>query len=939
MKNLRTYGINYSKWLIVNILFALSFSLSSIAQELPPVLNFSTEDYNADNQNWSITQTQNKDLFFANSKGLLRFDGERWTLLGSPNKTILRSVFADDDKIYSGAYMDFGVWEKKGQNDYEYKSLSQDLELIEDEQFWKIDKLNQLIAFQSLNSIYLFDATSESFKVIESEFGIHKMVIIDNILYYHKIKEGVFKLVNGREEPVNTSEIIKNSLVINIYQIDNSFYAQTQYNGIINLKDNSSYSPKDTFDNWSDISVYNSIQTENGDIYLGTISHGLLKLSNNKIDFHLNQENTLSNNTVLNLFQDIDNHIWLGLDNGINCVNTSSKISIYNDGNGDLGTVYSSIKHNDTIYLGTNQGLFYRGEDSKTLNYIKGTKGQVWSLFKHENQLFCGHNSGTFLINGTDANLISDVQGTWLFKSVDDETILSGNYNGLHKYKKSSSGWVYDQKLKGFNISTKYFEFINPQEILVNHEYKGIYKLELNDSLTQVNSVEKDFSVPKGLYSSIIKYQDKILYAYKNGIFNYNEEQNKFEKDSTLSSLYADGEYSSGRLVKTEDGKVWAFAKSDIIQLLPSSLQEGYVFKKIPINHKTRHQLSGYENVSLLAPNTYLLGSSNGYLKLDLNNYTPPRSKVKLKDVIVSTKDGKFVSKADSENNEFANKNNYIDFLFTSNNYKSIYKSEYQYKLENYNSIWSDWNSLSKVSFENLPYGEYTFKVRSRNGTQNVSEIVDYDFVISKPFYLSNKMILFYAVILLIVGFFVHSVYRQYYKKQNRQLQEKANKELEFRELEAQRKIMRIKNEQLEQDIENKNRELAISTMSIIKKNEFLAGIKNDLKEVKAKEDRKLDKVLKTINKNLNNSDDWSFFEEAFNNADKDFLKKIKSKHPSLTPNDLRLCAYLRLNLSSKEIAPLFNISIKSVEVKRYRLRKKMDLPREKGLTDYILEI
>jgi DNA-binding CsgD family transcriptional regulator len=167
---------------------------------------------------------------------------------------------------------------------------------------------------------------------------------------------------------------------------------------------------------------------------------------------------------------------------------------------------------------------------------------------------------------------------------------------------------------------------------------------------------------------------------------------------------------------------------------------------------------------------------------------------------------------------------------------------------------------------------------------------------------------------------------------------EEANRELELKELEAQRKIMRINNERLEQDIDSKNRELAISTMSLVKKNEFLARIKSDLKQVNQK-DQKLDNVLKTINKNLNNTDDWSLFEEAFNNADKDFLKKIKSKHSALTPNDLRLCAYLRLNLTSKEIAPLFNISTRSVEVKRYRLRKKMDLSREASLTNYILEI
>ena len=96
---------------------------------------------------------------------------------------------------------------------------------------------------------------------------------------------------------------------------------------------------------------------------------------------------------------------------------------------------------------------------------------------------------------------------------------------------------------------------------------------------------------------------------------------------------------------------------------------------------------------------------------------------------------------------------------------------------------------------------------------------------------------------------------------------------------------------------------------------------------------------FKIINKNLSNTDDWEVFQEAFNNADSDFLKKVKIAHPILTPNDLRLCAYLRLNLASKEIAPLLNISARSIEIKRYRLRKKMDLPHEKSLVEYILEL
>ena len=121
----------------------------------------------------------------------------------------------------------------------------------------------------------------------------------------------------------------------------------------------------------------------------------------------------------------------------------------------------------------------------------------------------------------------------------------------------------------------------------------------------------------------------------------------------------------------------------------------------------------------------------------------------------------------------------------------------------------------------------------------------------------------------------------------------------------------------------------------------MLALIKDDLKRTGTDDDDKsIKSVISTIDENISSKDNsWDIFKEAFNNADNDFLKIVKQAHPSLTPNDLRLCAYLRLNLSSKEIAPLLNISVRSVEVKRYRLRKKMDLPHETSVVEYILSI
>ena len=164
---------------------------------------------------------------------------------------------------------------------------------------------------------------------------------------------------------------------------------------------------------------------------------------------------------------------------------------------------------------------------------------------------------------------------------------------------------------------------------------------------------------------------------------------------------------------------------------------------------------------------------------------------------------------------------------------------------------------------------------------------------------------------------------------------------LEIKELENEQQLMKLQNDQLSLDVDAKNKELAFSTMSLIKKDELLTLIKDDLKKTtdEGNKSMSIKSVISTITKNINHEDSWNIFKDAFDTVDKDFLKKLKNLHPLLTPNDLRLCAYLRLNLSSKEIAPLLNISVRSVEIKRYRLRKKMNLNHENGLAEYILSV
>lgn len=924
--------------------FLVSFVLK--AQELPPIEVYTPKIYGGENQNWAISQSGEKYIYVANTKGLLEFNGANWQLYPTPNETIMRSVKVVDKKIFTGCYMDFGFWQRDTLGILNYSSLSDKIrdQIVEDEQFWNIIDFDKYILFQSLSKIYIYDTTQDSFKIIKSRSYLPKIYKVERSIYFQKMEEGIFKIENGEPFLITNDQIIKDNIVVNIFNHNKKLLIQTQNKGFYYLNNG-------TLEKWDisanqildQVSVYNSIKLHDNSFALGTISKGLIHLKEDgTINYEINQPKGLSNNTVLSLFEDQEKNIWLGLDNGINCINMTSPFRIFNDGDGHLGTIYASVVFKGFLYIGTNQGLFYKAHNSQDdFKFIEDTKGQVWCLQEYDNTLFCGHNNGTYIIDRDKADLIYDIDGTWNIRSIpnnENDILVQGNYNGLNVLEKNGNAWSFRNKIQGFDNSSKHFEFLNYRQVLVSHEYKGVFKITLNDSYVSAIEVEKESTVNKGLNASIIKYNNDIIYANREGVFKYDKISEGFEKDSILSEIFDKENYTSGKLIVDKNtNSLWGFSQTDLSYITPGKLTNALQINKVPFPFTLRKSITGYEYISNLNDNRFLLGSSTGYIVIDLDKIVNKSYEININSIKNYTINSDKKPQDKNFTGDFKNKENNIEFNYNIAEFDKYLESEYQFQLDGYYNEWSDWSTMPTALFENLPYGNYVFNVRGRVGNTLTNNIASYNFTIKRPWFLTNTAILFYLLGVLFLSIVVHNVYKQYYKKQKDKFIKNTQREMELKALENKEQLMRLKNEKLQQDIESKSRELAISTMSLIKKNEFLNSIKFALKE---KNDTKnLNNIIKIIDKNLNNTDDWKFFEEAFNNADKDFLKKIKSKHPDLTPNDLRLCAYLRLNLSSKEIAPLLNISPRSVEVKRYRLRKKMDLDRDASLTNYILEI
>lgn len=930
---------------VVTLLFVFLCVISH-AQELPPIEVFSPKIYSAENQNWSISQASNKFIYVANNSGLLEYNGAKWTLYPSPNETIMRSVTVVGDRVYTGCYMEFGFWKKNKFNELKYTSLLNKLKkpLVEDEQIWNIIAFDNWVLFQSLNRIYIYNKDKDAFSSIDADTLLTKIYKVGGRVYFQQVGKGLYTIENSKAVLLSSLEMFKTGNIINIFKQGKHLLVQTEDKGFFVFKDKQ-LSPWDIPANTllKKVNVYSSTQLEDGGFVLGTISNGFIYLNQNgTVNYKVNHSNGLSNNTVLSVFEDSEKNIWLGLDNGINCVNSNAPYRIYNDAEGKLGTIYASVIHKNNLYLGTNQGLFYKPLHTKeTFRFIKGTKGQVWCLSLYDDTLFCGHNTGTYVVVGDKAEQISDVQGAWGIKEIpaNANLLLQGDYNGLHVLERINNQWKLRNKIEGFNISSKFFELLDANTMLVSHEYKGVFKLKLDDNLYKVKSVARDTSIFRGLNSSLIKYKTDVLYAFKEGVFKYDKTRNHFVNDSVLSQLIDSTDYLTGKLIFDETAnRLWGFSNKYISYISPALLSNTPKINQIAFPTALRKGATGYENILQLSSNKYLLGFSEGYVIIDLSMTTQKSYKLAIHSIENFALNSEKRKQVITEVPSFKNNENNIAFSFSIAEYEKYVETEYQYQLEGIYDQWSSWSSNSSELFKNLPFGEYTFKVRGRVGNVLTSNVASFSFIIAKPWYLSEGMIVVYILLVLLFSMLMHVIYKNYYKKQRVQLLQQTERELEVKQLENKQQLMEFKNEKLQQDIENKNRELAISTMNLIKKNEFLNTIKKELKSV-TKSSNDLKSVVKIIDKNLNNTNDWKIFEQAFNNADKDFLKKIKSIHPELTPNDLKLCAYLRLNLSSKEIAPLLNISPKSVEVKRYRLRKKIGLPHESSLTNYILDI
>ena len=958
------------RFLLGIVIILTTFTLRSEAQLLmirnfPPALNASSA------QNWGIAEGFGGQMFFGNNQGLLSYDGDEWNVSYVSNYTSVRSVqmSRDGKQLLAGATDEFGYFCPSRKSDQMvYYSLSNQLPkpIQTFGEIWHIVIAGHYTYFQGKNNVFVyrdnkFLADLPFSDNVENIFSVDGRAIISTA-------EGLYSLNGTKMDLLPGFEPLQGKKVHGIGHFGKQWVVATERDGLF-LYDGKTCRPMNTpLSQYLKQNYVYCVETKGQTMAFGTVRGGLAVANFETGERHFaNVMTGLQNNTVLSMRYDHLGNLWLGLDVGISYVMlTSPYHSLFGLSN-NIGTGYASLLNGQCLYLGTNQGLY-------ALDYpiqmtplplrpktVSGIIGQTWCLRRIGNVIFCGSNDGAFIINGMSATKIRGTIGTWNFIPLKGhpDAILACDYNGLYVLRREGGQWAMAWRLQGFNVSSGNFLQDADGSIWMSHWRNGVYRLQLSADLRRVTRYEyfhrgKELEIDDNNLITLIN--NKVYVSSVNGFFLYNPRTKGLDKQPWLNNIF--NTYGvSLRVYQAPDGNLWAYKPG----YLSFAQKQGkrWQVRVMPMHNVIDRLQMSLGHIGFVPGIQTLLNSSNGYYivrnQMGIDTETGTIG-VRVKRVS-SFNEGdttlyRYSPYEEQKELRVPHALNSIRFSFVMPEYRDENAVSYECKLEGQDPTWSMPRYASFKEYSHLAKGHYVFHVRATDNISKQTTETTFRFEVLPAWYETIWAYLIYITLIMgllwmMVQWLKRRAEAELQKlKEGKERQLKEQRERFRREQEEkEHELTKLRAEQLETELKHKSGELADSTINLVRKNDILRTLDEKMQALtdsimqndsKALQKQAISRIRHEIKRNMEDDDNWERFQDNFNIVYDNYLGTLVAMFPTLKKNDLKLCAYLKMGLSSKEIASLLNTNLRSVETARYRLRKKLGLEGGANLTGFL---
>ena len=931
---------------------------------IPNIDYFNRREYGGGTQNWKISQAPGGLIYFANNEGLLEYDGLRWRKLVPGNNPVCRSVLCDQDRVYVGGVNNAGYFSKNDSLQTRFLPFVHDGKDDGYDDFWDIHIVSNQVVFHSHKALLIIEKDSLC-GVITSKTRFSSSHFVNEMLLVNDDVEGLMELRNMKLFPVAGGRFFADKNISCILPLGEGRLLVGTINHGLYVWDMDGFEPWQT-------PVGELLARTNafcaklyGDdlIVFGTIQSGVVVADKKgQIQMIIDKDKGLVNNTVLSVFVDDEGSIWAGLDNGIARISYQTGMTFL-QGYYDIGSGYAAVEKGGNYYLGTNQGLYvvdrqrFASPDKSRNDFkrMENSNGQVWTLQLVDDEVLCGHNLGAFRVVGSGrAEWLTpaDIHGVWLFRKVDQNRMIAGTYNGLILFEKVGEHWVFRSRIAGFDESSRFLEWDGDGGLWISHGSKGLFKVFLSDDCLRVTRMLRyvDFFNQVGQGVTVGRIGNRVVFCTSKGVFYYEASINQFVDLKYINDLFNNRIYPN-RIWQDEFRNVWYFLDGGMGVL---RRQEDGSFKKIdsPFLSLKGQLVNGFEFVWPLDASNVMIGVEEGFAHYnslaDRNHLAHFSAHIRrFKPLVDSVAYDIHAFEEQLVNLVFPFKANSVQFELAAPFFSSQ-GLNFSTWLEGFEPGFSEWNPNTYREYSRLPEGNYVLHVKARNVFGLETPVTTLAFSIQPPFYRSMAAkIVYVGLVMLLVFLIIRFVRKRISRLRLKEAMaqkarfEKERERLQQETLAAEAEVIRIRNEKLLADIEYREKELANTTLHVVKKNEFLLNIRESLKKIKV--DNRIEDLNKSINviinkidKDIDGSNQWDVFETHFEEVHRAFLNKLKEKHPGLSDRELKLCAFIRMGMTSKEIAALVNITPHAIENNRSRLRQSLGLSSGDNLTEYI---
>lgn len=894
---------------------------------------YTKKDYAGAAQNWEVDVMNSGRVCFANSYGLLLFDGTTWELCRVKSAPILRTLKCDGDSIFVGGYNTIGYF-KNVSGEWKYHSLMD--EAIDDE-IWKIERLRDKVFFQSFSAMYIwsegklqqYDFEKPIAYCSSSDYGV-MYTQGDKLLRFYDKEEQIAQL----NKHVNRVHGI-------VYEEENTLIA-TQTDGLFIMKgEQAEYLNNELSSLLKRVGVNKvfpindkliAFATYRGGVVLADYAYNIIRI--------IDQHNRLPNNRVHGVAYQAG-LLWIATDNGLAAIAIENDVELYRSASVGMGTSYDIASVKDDLYVGTNQGLYHlSGKNSQAKSYaiskVDAVSGQVWGLFTLDNSLFCSLDDGVYELNDNKIKFFANVRGGRHFQvlNFNSNVAIQGTFEGLVAYEKINGKWSLLNDIVGLKGHIVVEIIQGYQRNLWVKTFQGEF-----------------FRVRLAANGKIAERIEPVVFAGD----NYSGRLSMFEIDGTPMFL-KEGEvfcYVGGQYVKSSNIKLKnvtyvssSFGKSAVVKTTM-----GCYMYNLADESSVRLTKGGaepldklvynYENIVSLSNGQVGICTEDGFILVskleDLGaevKYNPIEiERVEYRNLRSETKTKKY---GGTEDMTFPRGARYlVSVKFSSFNFDHDAMYEYTIK-RNGELIEQAKTKESKIDITSRGHGVFDLRIAEIGSDKPP---VNLTFEVSTPILMSNLAKFAYGatiitlIYLTIVGFKKRELRKQRLEEQR--LQREVSLLQEKQEYEERLILMKKMVAEREGDLTYlatrvlKNKGILSSVLNLFSDSADQEGTES-LKKRFGETAKEFDSTENEVVK------DWELFEHGFTKANPEFYDTMRKKHPNLTDGDLRLCMYIKAGLMSKEIAPLFHITVKSLELKRYRMRRKLNISSNISLAEYL---